>query len=238
MSHYNDVLEELKNKKEKLASEYIAKMYRILRDEEHRPPEECCAKIESDCSDIWPEDTIRRYLPIEVKNTAKRKTVKKKRANEAMIKEAKPLVVNSGNRSSGGQMSALISGCSSNSSHDIDNSVGFIPTENASVGLPDNALTEDYFSSLIAERLKGEALEELENSSTGDHQCMNRFLLLPSELAVQIYSDVNASQGSEIIPELDHDGIRIVSVRMSKVSYRKTAQKLIPNTEEGCDYGT
>ena len=120
-------------------------------------------------------------------------------------------------------MSALISGCSSNSSHDIDNSVGFIPTENASVGLPDNALTEDYFSSLIAERLKDEALEELENSSTGDHQCMNRFLLLPSELAVQIYSDVNASRGSEIIPEfeLEHDGIRIVSVRMSKVSYRK-----------------
>ena len=72
MSHYNDVLEELKNKKEKLASEYIAKMYRILRDEEHRPPEECRAKIESDCSDIWPEDTISRYLPIEAKNTAKR----------------------------------------------------------------------------------------------------------------------------------------------------------------------
>ena len=120
-------------------------------------------------------------------------------------------------------MSALISSCSSNSRHDIGNSVGFIPTENASVGLPDNALTEDYFSSLIAERLKDEALEELENSSTGDHQCMNRFLLLPSELAVQIYSDVNASQGSEIIPEfeLEHDGIRIVSVRMSKVSYRK-----------------
>ena len=50
---------------------------------------------------------------------------------------------------------------------------------------------------------------------------MNKFLLLPSELAVQIYSDMNASRGlSEIIPEfeLEHDGIRIVSVRMSKVS--------------------
>ena len=114
MSHYNDVLEELKKKKEKLASEYITKMYIILRDEECRPPEECRAKIESDCSDIWSEDTIRRYLPIEVKNTAKRKAgkisaeVKKKKANEAMIKEAKPLVVKSGSRSSSGQMSALI----------------------------------------------------------------------------------------------------------------------------------
>ena len=106
MSHYNDVLEELKNKKEKLASEYITKMYIILRDEECRPPEECRAKIESDCSDIWSEDTIRRYLPIEVKNTAKRKAgkisaeVKKKKAKEAaMVKEAKSLVVNSGSRS-------------------------------------------------------------------------------------------------------------------------------------------
>ena len=104
MSRYNDVLEELKNKKEKLANEYITKLYLILRDE-CRSPEECRAKIESDCGDIWPEDTIRRYLPIEVKNTAKRKAgkisaeVKKKRANEAMLKEAKPLVVNSGSRS-------------------------------------------------------------------------------------------------------------------------------------------
>lgn len=229
MSHYNDVLEELKKKKEKLASEYITMMYRILRNEEHCPPEECRAKIESDCSDIWSEDTIRRYLPIEVKNTAKRKAgkisaeIKKKKAKEAMLKEAIPLVVKSGSRSSSGQMSALIGNSSSNSRHDIDNSVGFIPTENASVGLSGNVLTEDYFSSLIAERLKDEALEELEDSSTGDHQCMNKFLFLPSELAVQIYSDVNASRGSEIIPEfeLEHDGVRIVSVRMSKVSYRK-----------------
>ena len=247
MSHYNDVLEELKNKKEKLASEYITKMYIILRDEECRPPEECRAKIESDCSDIWSEDTIRKYLPIEVKNTAKRKAgkisaeVKKKKAKEAMIKEAKPLVVKSGGRSSSGQMFALIDSC--DSGRGSDNSVGVDPTENGSVRQDkqesstfqeitntrrtDSVLTEDYFSSLITERLKDEALEELENSSTGD-QCMNKFLLLPSKLAVQIYSDVVASQGSEIIPEfeLDHDGIRIVYVRISKVSYRKTAQKL------------
>ncbi len=241
MSHYNDVLEELKKKKEKLASEYITRMYVILRDEECRPPEECRAKIESDCSDIWSEDTIRRYLPIEVKNTAKRKAgkisaeVKKKKANEAaMMKEAKPLVVNSGSRSSSCHISSSIGNFSSNSSHDSSNSVGMDPTENASVRQkkqgstafqeiknsqrPEGVLTEeDYFSSLIADRLEDEALEVLENSSTGD-QCMNRFLLLlTSELAEQIYSDVNANRtSSKIIPEfeLEHDGIRIVSVRM------------------------
>lgn len=246
LTHYQQVLDELREKNRKLASEYINELYLILKEEESLSPEECRSKIESDCSDIWSEDTIRKYLPPEAKNKTKRKAGKisaelkklKKAKERAVKEEAKPLVVvNSGSRSSSGQMSALISSCSSNSRHDIGNSVGFIPTENASVGQPGNVLTEDYFSSLIAERLKDEVLEELENSSTGD-QCMNRFLLLPSELAVQIYSDVNASQGSEIIPELDHDGIRIVSVRMSKVSYRKTAQKLIPNTEEGCDYGT
>ena len=51
---------------------------------------------------------------------------------------------------------------------------------------PEAVLTEDYFSSLIADRLNDESLEALENSLTGD-QCMNRFLLLlTSELAEQI----------------------------------------------------
>ena len=248
LTHYQQVLDELREKNRKLASEYINELYLILKEEESLSPEECRSKIESDCSDIWSEDTIRKYLPPEAKNKTKRKAGKisaelkklKKAKERAVKEEAKPLVVvNSGSRSSSGQMSALISSCSSNSRHDINDSVGFIPTENASVGQPGNVLTEDYFSSLIAERLKDEVLEELENSSTGD-QCMNRFLLLPSELAVQIYSDVNASRGSEIIPEfeLEHDGIRILSVRMSKSKLQETAQKLMPNTEEGRDYGT
>ena len=149
------------------------------------------------------------------------------------MKEAKLLVVNSGSRSSDCHISSSIGNFSSNSSHDSSNSVGMDPTENASVRQkkqgstafqeiknsqrPDGVLTDDYFSSLIADRLKDEALEVLENSSTGD-RCMNRFLLLlTSELAEQIYSDVNANRtSSEIIPEfeLEHDGIWIRSVRM------------------------
>ena len=70
---------------------------------------------------------------------------------------------------------------------------------------------------------------------------MNRFLLLlTSELAEQIYSDVNASRASsEIIPEfeLEHDGIRIVSVRMLKIRLRtmiwhEGSKRMIDNTDK------
>lgn len=45
-------------------------------------------------------------------------------------------------------------------------------------------------------------------------ECISKSLLLPSWFAEQIYLDVNESQASGIIPnfELEHDGIRIVSV--------------------------
>jgi hypothetical protein len=248
LSHYNGVLEELRNKKEKLASECITELYLILKEEEHRSPEECRAKIESDCSEIWSEDTIRKYLPLEAKNTTKRKAgkisaeIKKKKA-----KEAKPLVVHSGDSSSSSdQISALIDSrsSSSGSSNDSDNSVGMNPTENGSVGQKKqesstfqeigdrdsqhsgNLWAEDYFSSLIADRLNDEASEE-EEDLLMDGERVNKSLLLPSELAEQIYSDVNASWTSKIIPEfeLEHNGIRIVSVRMSMRKLQESHEK-------------
>jgi hypothetical protein len=85
---------------------------------------------------------------------------------------------------------------------------------------------DDNFSSLKADRLKDEALEELEDSVMGD-ECVSKSLLLPSELAEQIYSDVNASWTSKIIPEfgLEHNGIRIVSVRMSMRKLQESHEK-------------
>jgi hypothetical protein len=89
-----------------------------------------------------------------------------------------------------------------------------------------NVRTDDHFSSLIADRLKDEALEELEDSLIGN-ECVSNCLLLPSELAEQIYSDVNASWTSKIIPEfeLEHNGIRIVSVRMSMRKLQESHEK-------------
>ena len=53
MSHYDDVLSELKDKGEKLAIRYVTELYIILRDEEKLQPEDCRAKIEHDCLDLW-----------------------------------------------------------------------------------------------------------------------------------------------------------------------------------------
>jgi hypothetical protein len=95
-----------------------------------------------------------------------------------------------------------------------------------------NRLNGDYFSFLVAGRLKEEALEELEDSLMGDG-CMDKSLLLPSELADQICSEVNASRASEVIPEfeLEHNGIRIVSMRKLRKKHSK-ADDLTWRTEE------
>jgi hypothetical protein len=71
-SHYDQVLNELRQKGEKLANQYIVELYIILRDEEKMPPEDCRDKIEHDCVDQWSKATIRKYLPPEAKDPKKR----------------------------------------------------------------------------------------------------------------------------------------------------------------------
>jgi hypothetical protein len=192
LSHYQQVLDELREKNRKLASKYINELYYILNEEEHLTPVQCRSKIESDCSDIWSKDTIRKYLPLEAKNETKRKAgkisaeIKKRRkAKEARVeKEAKPLIVNSSINDSGGssdQTSVLIDdrGSGTSDRDNNDNSVGMNPTENGSVRQKGqgsssfqkgerkldsgNFRNEDPFSLLVVERLKDEALQEFEN---------------------------------------------------------------------------
>ena len=192
LSHYQQVLDELREKTRKLAGEYITELYVILREEENCSPEECRAKIESDCSDIWSKDTIRKYLPPEAKNATKGKAgkisaeVKRRKAKEARVEEeANPLIVNSGindnSGSSSNQTSVLIDGRGRRTSGDNnnDNSVGMNPTENGFVGQrkqeshtfqkmknnPDlrNFRDVDTFSLSVVERLKDEALHEFED---------------------------------------------------------------------------
>jgi hypothetical protein len=71
LSHYDDVLEELRQKGQKLANQYIVELYIILTDEEKLSPEDCRAKIEHDCLDLWSKATIRKYLPSESKDSKK-----------------------------------------------------------------------------------------------------------------------------------------------------------------------
>lgn len=88
MSHYDDVLGELKQKGERLANQYVMELYTILREEEKLPPEDCRTKIEHDCLDLWSKATIRKYLHPEAMNTKKQiagkigADEKKKKKNE------------------------------------------------------------------------------------------------------------------------------------------------------------
>jgi hypothetical protein len=68
MSHYDDVLSNLKEKGHKLANQYIVELYTILKDEEKLPAEDCRAKIEHDCLDLWSKATIRKCLPPEARD--------------------------------------------------------------------------------------------------------------------------------------------------------------------------
>jgi hypothetical protein len=75
-SHYDEVLNELRQKGERLANQYIVELYIILRQEEKMPPEDCRDKIEHDCVDQWSRATIRKYLPPESKDPKKRQAGK------------------------------------------------------------------------------------------------------------------------------------------------------------------
>jgi hypothetical protein len=75
-NHYDDILNELRQKGERLANQYIVELYNILRDEEKMPPEDCRDKIEHDCVDLWSKATIRKYLPPESKDPKKRRAGK------------------------------------------------------------------------------------------------------------------------------------------------------------------
>jgi hypothetical protein len=93
MSHYDDVLAELKENGHKLANQYIVELYTILSDEERLPPEDCRAKIEHDCLDLWSKATIRKCLPPEARDPKKQiagkiggeNKQKKKKTKRAML---------------------------------------------------------------------------------------------------------------------------------------------------------
>jgi hypothetical protein len=76
MGHYDEVLDEARKKGELIANKYIFELYTILREEENLPPEDCRAKLEQDCSDLWSKATIRKFLPEGAKNPKKSKAGK------------------------------------------------------------------------------------------------------------------------------------------------------------------
>jgi len=225
LSHYDQLLEELRNRARKLASEYIPKLYRALRDEYHFTPEQSRTKIERDCGDIWAADTIRKYLPAETKSLAKRKAgkisadVKKSKKKRA---EHKLLVANA---TDSVQYSAVLNQGGDCENYEED-PVGMNPTENIPVApakkessisqVAEEVWDEDSLHpSLVDNRLSDEAFEENENLLLAGDIVESSNLLLPSKMAEQIYNYVKAALESKIIPDfkLEHNGVRVISVR-------------------------
>jgi hypothetical protein len=99
-NHYDNILNELRQKGERLANQYIVELYIILRDEEKMPPEDCRDKIEHDCVDLWSRATIRKYLPPEAKDPKKR--LAGKMGGVSKKKKAMLLLVAQQNTSEGG----------------------------------------------------------------------------------------------------------------------------------------
>jgi hypothetical protein len=131
MSHYDEVLSNLKEKGHKLANQYVVELCTILRDEERLPAEDCRAKIEHDCLDLWSKATIRKCLPAEARDPEKQIAGriggenKQKKKN----KSKRPMLVIAGN---GNVQATDLEECRPVSQNEED-SARIVLAENASV---------------------------------------------------------------------------------------------------------
>ena len=76
MSNYDILLAEAKSTVTGTAKHYIPKLYEILTQEEHKPPEEARSIIEHDLALYWTKAIISRHLPPEAKDKDKVKAGK------------------------------------------------------------------------------------------------------------------------------------------------------------------
>ncbi|MGA7369280.1 MAG: hypothetical protein WBX01_09130 [Nitrososphaeraceae archaeon] len=156
-THYEQVLGELMSRREKLAKTYVPKLYKILRNEEKLPHENCYARVLQDCGKIWAEDTVMKYIPDEAKNTARRKAGK----ISAAVRKRQQKESVGANVSNTGQ-SSLVLGTNSSG----DSSAGFNPTENGAnerkeqESRPEGTDKRSYYCAGCNE--KSSSLEELQ----------------------------------------------------------------------------
>jgi hypothetical protein len=94
LSEYDDILEKAREAAEQFrstAKEFIPKMYKALRNENHNiSPEDARDRIEKDCVGIWVKRTILDALPDEAKNREKQKAgrLRQKEYNSAAFSAA------------------------------------------------------------------------------------------------------------------------------------------------------
>jgi hypothetical protein len=205
LSHYDDVLRELRQKGQILANKYIVELYNILRDEEKLPPQDCRSKIEHDCIDLWSKVTIRKYLSPEAKDTKKQKAGKlggeKKKELQLLAAQNGGARINLAEDDSNSQNEA-----ESRTSHNehTQKSVGFSkPEHDISKVIEDK---DNRIKELEAE------VEELVKQGSWVN---NKTIFLPSKFALEIYqtTSVNRSAGTPSEFNLEHDGNQVIKVK-------------------------
>jgi hypothetical protein len=237
MSHYDDVLSNLKEKGHKLANQYIVELYTILKDEEKLPAEDCRAKIEHDCLDLWSKATIRKCLPPEARDPKKQiagkiggenKQKKKKKTNRTML-----VIAGDGNvQSTHLEESRPVS-------QNEEDSARLILAENASIAQKEEesrTFLEEVDQKLSARTLSPELLEaskiisdkdrEIEDLKKDREEMLKEYpitsaselLFLPNNLAMEVYDAVRdnvsslSSSASAVEFNLEHDGQEITAV--------------------------
>jgi hypothetical protein len=220
-SHYDDVLEELRQKGQKLANQYIVELYNILRDEEKLPPEDCREQIEHDCLDLWSRATIRKYLPPEAKDAKKQKAG---RAGGEKKKELQLLAAQNGARTN------LAENTSISQSEEESRSFHNQLNEQLSGRKISPELLEA--NKIIADRDK--EIEELKQLLLKEEHLPksnnNALLFLPNKLAMEIFDDITgviSSSGdatSVIGFNLEHDGQQVTTIYAVKMDTLPSSQ--------------
>jgi hypothetical protein len=233
MRHYDDVIDELRQKGQKLANQYIVELYTILKDEERLPPEDCRAKIEHDCLDLWSKATIRRYLPPEARDPKKQIAGKIGGQNKQKKRKTKrPMLVIAGD----GSVQSTDLEESHRVSQNEEDSARLVLAENASIaqkeeesrtfheefdqGLSDRTLSPELLEAnkIIADRdgeidkLKKDREEMLKEYPVTS---ANTLLFLPNNLAMEIYDGIRddlSSSASAAGFNLEHNGEEVTAV--------------------------
>jgi archaellum component FlaC len=206
LSHYDDVLRELRQKGQILANKYIVELYNILRDEEKLPPQDCRSKIEHDCIDLWSKATIRKYLSPEAKDT------KKQKAGKLGVEKKKELQVLAA-QNGGARINLAEDDSNSQNEAESKTSHNELQKLSARVTTPERNITkviEDKDKRI--KELEAE-LEELVKQGSWVSNKTN-IIFLPSKFVLEIYqtTSVNRSAGAPSEFNLEHDGNQVIKV--------------------------
>jgi hypothetical protein len=211
MSHYDEVLRELRQKDQILANQYIVELYNILRDEEKLPPPDCRSKIEHDCIDLWSKATIRKYLFPEAKDTKKQKAGK---LGGEKKKEVQLLASQDGARIN-------LAENDSNSQNEAESRTSHNELKlSARVTTPERNITkviEDKDNRI--KELEAEVEELVKQGSWVSNK--SNIIFLSSKFALQIYQATNMNRSLGIPSEfnVEHDGNQVIKVKeVSKMS--------------------